>query len=268
MLHIPKPARIRIGLRTVKTALAVVISMVIVDSYGATTSKVIFAMLGAMAAVGSNFKDSLESCLTQITGVLFGAAAGVLLLMLELPHLIATGIGIILIITLYNLFRIRFSPSLPCLIVVTICITPDIQPITYAIGRIWDTAIGLGIGMLVNTLIFPYDNSSQIRSTAESLEQDVIAFLEELFDGDEILPDPGDMTRKINTMAIQMQIFANQKLLLKLRRQQEEVEVFRRCEEKARELDCTNGSSSPYGPPRTSQRRKPTPVGKLWRNYS
>lgn len=236
MLLIPKPARIRIGLRTVKTALAVVISMVIVDSYGATTSKVIFAMLGAMAAVGSNFKDSLESCLTQITGVLFGAAAGVLLLMLELPHLIATGIGIILIITLYNLFRIRFSPSLPCLIVVTICITPDIQPITYAIGRIWDTAIGLGIGMLVNTLIFPYDNSSQIRSTAESLEQDVIAFLEELFDGDEILPDPGDMTRKINTMAMQMQIFANQKLLLKLRRQQEEVEVFRRCEEKAREL--------------------------------
>lgn len=40
--------RVRIGLRTIKTAVAVVISMIIVDAYGATTSKLIFAMLGAM----------------------------------------------------------------------------------------------------------------------------------------------------------------------------------------------------------------------------
>ena len=236
MQLLTKPAKLRIGLRTVKTALAVVLSMIIVDAYGATTSKVIFAMLGAMAAVGANFKESLESCLTQITGVLFGAIAGVLLLQLNLPHLVATGIGIILVITLYNVFRIRFSPSLPCLIVVTICTTPDIQPFTYAVGRIWDTAIGLSVGMLINSLVFPYDNSSQIRSTAESLERDVIAFLEEMFDGDDVLPDPTEMARKINNMAIQMRIFANQKLLLHLQRQQEEVEIFRLCEEKARDL--------------------------------
>ena len=39
-----------IGLRTVKTAAAIVISMFIVDTYGATSSRLIFAMLGAMAA--------------------------------------------------------------------------------------------------------------------------------------------------------------------------------------------------------------------------
>lgn len=231
-----KPQKVRIGLRTVKTAVAVVIAMMIVESYGTTTSRIIFAMLGAMAAVGANFKESLESCLTQITGVLFGAAAGVLLLALRLPSMVATGIGIILIITLYNAFRIRFSPSLPCLIVVTICTTPDIQPFTYAVGRIWDTAIGLGTGMLINSLIFPYDNSTQIRFTIESLERDVIAFLEEIFDGDEILPDTVEMNRKILTLAQQMRIFSNQKLLLRLHRQQEEVEAFRLCEGKAHEL--------------------------------
>ena len=45
-----KHKRIHIGLRTAKTAAAVIISMLIVELYGATSSKLIFAMLGAMAA--------------------------------------------------------------------------------------------------------------------------------------------------------------------------------------------------------------------------
>ena len=49
--------------------------MVIVDAYGATASKLIFAMLGAMAAVQPTFKASLEACIAQIVGVVFGALA-------------------------------------------------------------------------------------------------------------------------------------------------------------------------------------------------
>lgn len=228
--------RIRIGLRTVKTAAAVIISMAVVDLYGATTSKLIFAMLGAMAAVQPTFKESLESCITQILGVLLGALAGVLLLALHLPPLVATGIGIVFVITLYNAFRIGYSPSLACIIVVTLCITPDVQPFGYALGRIWDTAIGLGVGMAINSLVFPYDNSSQIRALVESLDSDVIEFLEDMFDGDDVLPDAEKMIAKINTMAVQLRIFSNQRLLLRLSRQKEQLEQFRVCEGKAREL--------------------------------
>lgn len=231
-----KLPKVHIGLRTVKTVAAVVISMFVVDFYGATTSKLIFAMLGAMAAVQPTFKESLESCLTQITGVFFGALAGVLLLALDLPQLVAAGIGIVLVITLYNTFRIQFSPSLPCFMVVMICTTPGIQPMTYAFGRIWDSAIGLGIGMLINTLIFPYDNSQQIRSTVRSLDSELIRFMEDMFDGDDILPDAEKMTQKNDSMARQLQIFSNQKLLLRLKRQRQELESFRACEGKAREL--------------------------------
>ena len=121
-----------VGLRTIKTAIAVIVAMLIVDAYGASTSKLIFAMLGAMAAVQPTFQESLESCLTQIVGVLFGALVGILLLALPLSALAATGIGIVLVITLYNLLHIHFSPSLPCFIVVMLCTVPDIQPITYS----------------------------------------------------------------------------------------------------------------------------------------
>lgn len=233
---LPKPAKIHIGLRTVKTAAAVVLAMIIVESYGATSSKLIFAMLGAMAAVQPTFKESLESCLTQIVGVLFGAVMGILLLALPVHPLVATGIGIVLVITLYNALRIRFSPSLPCFILVMLCTSPDIQPLEYAVGRIWDSAIGLAVGMIVNTLIFPYDNSRQIRGIVESLDREVIAFLEDMFDGDDVLPDGTPMTKTIDDMARQLKIFENQRLLLRMRRQKIELESFRVCEGKAREL--------------------------------
>jgi len=229
-------SRFHIGLRTLKTAVAVVIAMMIVDAYGATPSKLIFAMLGAMAAVQPTFKESVEACLSQIIGVLFGSLAGLVLISLPLPSLVATGIGIILTITLYNGLRIRFSPSLPCFIVVMLCTSPDILPVPYALGRIWDTAIGLAIGMAINTLVFPYDNSRQIRATMESLDRDLILFLEDMFDGDDILPDAHVLSKKVDGMSRQLNIFATQRFLLHLRRKHRELAHFQTYEDKARQL--------------------------------
>lgn len=231
-----KKFNIHIGLRTIKTAAAVIIAMLLVDIYGTTTSKLIFAMLGAMAAVQPTFKESWESCLTQIVGVLFGAVLGVVLLYLPIPRLAIAGIGVVLVITLYNALHIRFAPGLPCLIVVILCTTPDIHPFEYALGRIWDSAIGLGVGMLINMLIFPYDNSRRIRETVESLDREVVAFLEDMFDGDDHLPDTEIMTAKVSDMARQLTIFSNQRLFLKRKKQTSELEMFRLCESKAKVL--------------------------------
>ena len=231
-----KWVRLRVGLRTVKTTAAVVISMMLVDRLGTSGSRLIFAMLGAMAAVQPTFKESVASCLTQIVGVLFGAAAGLLLRLLPGPDLVAVGIGMVLVITLYHSLRIPYSPSLPCFVVVMVCVTPDVHPIIYAAERIWETAIGLGVGMAINTLVFPYDNSRRIRATAEGLDKVLIAFFEEVFDGDDILPDAKAMRRTIDDLQRELELFSNQKLILRLRRQQEELETFRLCENKAREL--------------------------------
>lgn len=231
-----KLTNIRIGLRTIKTVAAVILSMILVDQFGTTTSRLIFAMLGAMAVVQPTFKESLESCLTQIVGVLFGAAAGILFMNLHLHPLVACACGMILVITAYNFMRIQFSPSLPCLIVVTLCTADEIAPVIYAAGRIWDTAIGLGVGMAINTLVFPYDNSKRIHATVLSLEKEVIRFLEVMFDGSDDMPDPAIMTAKIDDMARQLSIFANQKFLRDHSRKQKQLATFQVCAEKARQL--------------------------------
>lgn len=231
-----KLTRIHIGLRTVKTTAAIIISMALVHLYGTTDSKYIFAMLGAMAAMEHTFQESLEACLTQFIGVVFGAVLSLVLLQLPIHAVLQCTIGILLTITLYNTLHIRFSPTLPCMLIVMMCTGTNIQPIPYAISRFWDTAIGLAIGMVINTLVFPYDNSRRIRATVESLDKEVIDFLEEIFDGDSILPDPAVMIRKIDELEIQLQIFSKQKFLMNARRQSEKLRQFRLCQANAREL--------------------------------
>lgn len=231
-----KSIQFRIGMRTAKSAIAVMIAMAVVYFYGVTTSRIIFAVLGAMEAMQPTIKASLRSCLTQVTGVISGALFGLFLNALGLHPLITTGIGIVMVISIYNALRIQFSPSLPCLIVVTICTTPDIAPFIYASGRIWDTLIGFAVGITINALIFPYDNRKQIRYTLESLDQELIRFLEDLFDGDGSLPDAKLMADKVSTMASQMTVFSNQKLIMQMKRQQEDIRSFEVCEKDAREL--------------------------------
>lgn len=231
-----KLSRFHIGLRTVKTTAAIIISMALVHFYGTTDSKYIFAMLGAMAAMENTFQESLEACLTQFIGLVFGAVVSLLLLLLPIHSVLQCTIGILLTISMYNTLRIRFSPTLPCMLIVMMCTSNGIQPIPYAISRFWDTAIGLAMGMAINTLVFPYDNSRRIRETVESLEKDVIEFLEEIFDGDSILPDPAVMIREIDELERQLHLFSKQKFLLNARRQSEKLHTFQLCRANAREL--------------------------------
>lgn len=231
-----KWSRLRIGPRTLKTALAVTLSIVMVSFYGSSTSNLIFATIGALSAMGATFKESLESCFSQIAGVLFGVIAGVLLLSLHMPTLLASGIGIIIVITFYNLLHLRISPTLACIVVVTICHLTNTTPFVYATERIWDTAIGLTIGMLINLFIFPYDNSKQIRNTIHRLDKELILYLEDMFDGDEHLPNVNKMINSLDEIEHGLKIFSDQKLLYQRKKQRNNLSSFLDCEEKARQL--------------------------------
>ena len=231
-----KWSKLRIGPRTLKTALAVTLSIIAVSFYGSSTSNLIFATIGALSAMGATFKESLLSCYSQIAGVLFGVFAGVLLLSLHMPTLLASGIGIIIVITFYNLLHLRFSPTLACIIVVTICHISGVTPFVYASERIWDTTIGLIIGMLINLFIYPYDNSKQIRNTIQRLDKELILYLEDMFDGDENLPNINKMLNSLDEIDHGLKIFSDQKLLFHLRKQKKDLSSLLDCETKARQL--------------------------------
>lgn len=228
--------KIHIGRRTVKTVAAVVIAMLAAEYFGTTSSRLIFAMMGAMEAVRPTFKESIEAVVSQFVGIFVGALAAVLLHTLPIPYVVSAGIGILVVIVFYNALRLPYSPSLACFIVVMVCTTSDVHPMFYALGRIWDSAIGLGVGMIINVLVFPYDNSKKIRQAVQNLDAELILFLEDMFDGDSKLPDADIMEKKLADIAYQLSIFANQVLPFHKARQKEKLKLFRMCEGRARRL--------------------------------
>jgi len=230
--------RIHIGRRTFKSAIAVIISLIVVSMFGTSnsTSRMVFAMLGAMSAMENTFKQSWDACKAQIVGMILGAVVAAGLSFVPIHSLLTVGLGVVVIIVIYNMLGIYYSPNLPCLVVVMSCMNAEVFPFEYALDRLWDTAIGLAIGMIINILILPYDNSLRIRQAIEYLEKEVILFLEDMFDGDKEYPDTEKMRDTINDMASQLGIYSKQWLPFSVKQDKKKLEIFLKCENKSREL--------------------------------
>ena len=224
------------GPRILKTALAVTLALAVVEHYGASPAKVVFATIGAMSAVGPTFTASLLACLTQILRGCSGGLAGADNDRPPDPTRDRCGRGDRGDPDRLSIFRLKLVPVLPCLVLVNACLNSAVEAAPYAVGGCGITAIGLAIGMVVNMLIFPYDNSRKIRRTMEGLDRDLILFLEDLFDGDEHLPEAEALARKVDALEGQLLLFSQQRLLLHRARQKRELQCLRSCEDIAREL--------------------------------
>lgn len=230
--------RIHIGRRTLKSAIAVILALMAVSMYGTTSasSRMVFAMLGAMCAMENTFKQSLEACMAQFIGMILGAIVAAGLSFVPIHSMLTVGLGVVVIIVIYNVLGIYYSPNLPCLVVVMSCMNAEVYPFEYALGRLWDTAIGLVIGMVINVLVLPYDNSLKIRQAVEYLEKEVIGFMEDMFDGDKEYPDTDKMRATINDMASQLGIYSKQWIPFAVKNNKQKLDVFLKCESKSREL--------------------------------
>lgn len=228
--------RFPVGMRTLKSAAAIFVALIIVEQYGASTSKVVFALIGAASAVDVTFKASLKSCLAQICGVSFGALFGLIMLYLPIDRYISVAIGFVLVMALYHALRLHLSPVLPCIVIAMVLTNPEILPIPYALARLWDTAIGLAVGLVINVVFFPYDTRRQMRETVDELDRDLLQFLEDYFDGDDKLPDPEQMAAKIVGLERQLDLMRDQKWVIHRRRKKLDLNSLQKCDRAARHL--------------------------------
>ena len=118
MKMMKKRSRFHIGMRTIKTVVSVVIAMMIVETNVSPYTNLSVAMLGAIAAVQPSFRESVYTGMSQVVGSAVGLTVGILLLQLPIDHILTTAISVVIVILLYNLLHITYSPSLPVLMVV------------------------------------------------------------------------------------------------------------------------------------------------------
>lgn len=173
---------LRPGLRMVKTAISVIVSIVLVRQFAEEPLSVFYAAFGALISMETTFSKSLMQGLTQLIGVLAGTVVGYLSVFLfpEITPAWFIGIGILLLLLLSNAFNLSFSASLSCIIFLSACLTPTDNILHDSLLRLRDTSVGVGIALAVNVLIRPYNNKKRILYLLHKLSGQVCADLEQM----------------------------------------------------------------------------------------
>ena len=139
-----------IGMRNIKTALAASICAVIYLALGKSPA---FACIGAIFGMGSDMADSRKNGGNRLFGTLIGGLLGMLLFRLYLfirPQggyslwlVPLTFVGTVLLILLCQMFWIGGVQPGGVVLCILLFNTPVDTYISYAINRIFDTAVGV-----------------------------------------------------------------------------------------------------------------------------
>ena len=200
--------QLHIGLRTVKTGLAVTLALLVAGMRDAATP--IYAVIGAIGAMSRTLHDSRLSCLTQFLGILVGCTLAYVFVAL-LPFYQdpgAIGLGLILIITVCNFFKWDYAISLSCIIFVSLCIDSE-NILWYASNRFIDTSTGLVIAYMVNALIKPYNNRGAILRELDGFLGAIPDFLRERVAA-ERYPDPEELAERLRRIEDEIEIYEQQ----------------------------------------------------------
>lgn len=170
----------KIGMRTVKSALAVFLCLALYQVLHACISfipsggnqffqmiltflnhsNVLYAVFAAIVCMQSTLENSVKSGFNRLIGTAIGGVFGVAFLAFEFVPVIAkldiifVSLGVLLVIYCCNVFHCQQSIVIAVFVFMIIMVNyQNENPFLYALNRCIDTAIGTLISILVNRLI-------------------------------------------------------------------------------------------------------------------
>ncbi len=199
-----------IGLRTIKTGLAVALALFFAGLRGSPAP--IFAAIGAIVAMSRTVGDAFPSCRTQFFGILLGAGFGAVFVGLwSSLGCFGIGLGLIVLILLCVRLRLQFAVPLACMVFVSVCLGPADEAFLYGVNRLLDTSIGLATALAINLLIKPYNNRAQIDLLFTHFLQSVPSLTSE-----RVLygryPDLAPLRRQLRRISEELSIFEKQNI--------------------------------------------------------
>ncbi len=169
----------KIGMRTIKTALAVSLTIFIAQVLNLKSP--FFAGIAAIIAMQSSVSESFNMAKNRMLSTILGAITALLFSLIapENPFFIA--IGIIIIIYLCNIFNWKKSIQLSTMVFLSIILNyEEGSRVNYALYRTLDTFIGLVIGTLINYFLLPPNIEEQIKVSIENMYSQVKNMLEHI----------------------------------------------------------------------------------------
>ena len=156
----PPPSPLHVGWRTIKTAVAATLVAMVYCAVGRNPA---FACIGIIFGIGSDMKDSIKNGGNRLFGTLIGGLLSIAVFRLYLiffPHgghtvwlALFLGLGIVALIQLCLVYwpgGVQPGGVVLCIVLFS---TPVESYVSYALNRIFDTAVGVIVALLINYLL-------------------------------------------------------------------------------------------------------------------
>ncbi|WP_409227680.1 FUSC family protein [Gudongella sp. SC589] len=157
----------KIGMRTIKTAIAVSIGLFIAEVFNLQSP--LFVGIGAIHAMQATVSESFETGKNRILGTVMGGIVAVIFALYLPRNQIFMGLGIILVIHILNLVGWKKAISLSAIVFIAVSLNHDFEIIPYALSRILDTFVGIAIGVLVNYFVAAPSSNKMFEKYAERM---------------------------------------------------------------------------------------------------
>lgn len=150
----------KIGARNLKSALAVVVSMIVAELFGFDTP--FYAAITSVVCMQDTYENSLQMGKNRFLGTVFGAilgSIGTLILSINDNVLLKVILVFLLsasVIYLCTLVKLPGAVTISCIVLLgTLLLNRDFSNYYYAFHRSVETFVGVIIAILVNNFVFP-----------------------------------------------------------------------------------------------------------------
>lgn len=143
----------RIGMRNIKTALSVVLCIIILRLFKVESP--FFACIAAIITMQNKINISFKTGLNRMIGTIIGACFGILFTLLSPQNIFLIGFGIIMVIYITNILNKKDSASIACIVFLAIMLNITGSPVQYSLLRVFETFVGIIVAVGINYLVFP-----------------------------------------------------------------------------------------------------------------
>src|SRR5690554_667821 len=158
-----------VGMRTIKTALAVAISAYL--GIWLNLESPFFAAIAALITMQGNLRDSFRMARYRVLGTIFGATMGIIGSYLAPGHPLILGLGVALIIFVSDKFHWNKAIAIASIVFTSIMLSSEGGPIYASLHRVLDTSVGIMVAVVINYTISRPLSRDRVMQNAQELIQ-------------------------------------------------------------------------------------------------
>lgn len=168
---------LRLGLRVVKTGIAVTFCVVI--SSFIHLNQPMIAVIATVISMGKSIDFSVKSGKNKMFGALIGSAIGALFAMVSPGNAGLCGIGVILSLYLCHFFHLERGGVLSSLCFSAVMFGAGANPVwRYALSCTGAALLGIAVAVVVNLTVMPPNYADEIKRAYEDLQRKTAAAME------------------------------------------------------------------------------------------